>query len=70
MMAYIDLPPEAPLHTNIRPPNIWPSKGVVEFNDVSLRYYKYGPDVLSNITFKIQAGEKVQVHCIKIIKII
>jgi len=38
----------------------WPSKGVIEFNDSSMRY-RDGPLVLKNINLKIEGGEKIGV---------
>lgn len=37
----------------------WPSKGDVEFKEVCLTYKSYGPMILKNLSFKIQAGEKI-----------
>ncbi|KAI9357581.1 hypothetical protein DFJ73DRAFT_910594 [Zopfochytrium polystomum] len=37
----------------------WPSKGAIEFKQVSLRYHRYGVAVLKSVTFRIRPGEKV-----------
>uniref|UniRef100_A0A915JJP9 ABC transporter domain-containing protein n=1 Tax=Romanomermis culicivorax TaxID=13658 RepID=A0A915JJP9_ROMCU len=37
----------------------WPKAGTIEFNDVSLIYVKNSTLALKNLSFKIQAGEKV-----------
>jgi ABC-type multidrug transport system fused ATPase/permease subunit len=39
----------------------WPSSGTVEFRNVTIRYSEDGPDVLRNINFKFNAGERVAV---------
>ena len=40
-------------------PDEWPLKGLVEFDDVQLRYRDNLPLVLRNLSFTIKAGEKV-----------
>ena len=58
--TYIDLEPEAPLVVeNNRPPPGWPAAGVIEFQDVVLRYRPELPPVLHGISFKISASEKI-----------
>ncbi|KAK4099542.1 P-loop containing nucleoside triphosphate hydrolase protein [Parathielavia hyrcaniae] len=42
-----------------RPPENWPAKGTVEFVDYTTRYRKELEPVLRNLTFKIEAHEKV-----------
>ena len=59
-MDYTDLPSEAALETDIRPSPTWPDRGAVEFSQVSLRYYKNGPQVLNDVTFSIKCREKVR----------
>jgi ATP-binding cassette subfamily C (CFTR/MRP) protein 4 len=39
----------------------WPSEGRVVFKDVSMRYFPEGPLVLKNISFSINAAEKIGV---------
>lgn len=41
-------------------PDQWPSKGAIEFRDVSMRY-RDGPLVLKNLSVKIKPGERVGV---------
>ncbi|PSS35050.1 ABC transporter C family member 2 like [Actinidia chinensis var. chinensis] len=58
--TYIDLPSEAPavIECN-RPPPGWPSLGLIEFEDVVLRYRPELPPVLHGLTFTISPNEKV-----------
>jgi ABC-type multidrug transport system fused ATPase/permease subunit len=44
-----------------KPPPNWPSTGEIFFNDVSFAYDENLPYVLKNVTFKINAREKVGV---------
>ncbi|XP_005104371.1 multidrug resistance-associated protein 7 isoform X2 [Aplysia californica] len=41
------------------PPSVWPSEGVVEFEDVCLRYNNSQARVLNGVSFKTEPGEKV-----------
>ncbi len=43
----------------IKPPEDWPQKGEIVFDNVSFSYDERLPDVLKNITLKINAKEKV-----------
>ncbi|KAI8051429.1 hypothetical protein BDF22DRAFT_690688 [Syncephalis plumigaleata] len=54
IMAYTQIDPEPPRHTELRPPENWPEQGKIEFNDMSL-------PVLKNITLAIEGGEKIGV---------
>lgn len=42
-----------------RPPRGWPAAGEVNFEGVSLRYRPELPAVLRDLSFTVQAGEKV-----------
>lgn len=42
-----------------KPAAEWPSEGVVEFNDFSIKYREELDFVLKNISIKINSGEKV-----------
>ncbi|RZF41687.1 hypothetical protein LSTR_LSTR011622 [Laodelphax striatellus] len=42
-----------------KPPNDWPAKGSIRFEDVCLRYRSSLPLVLKNVSFKIRHGEKI-----------
>lgn len=39
--------------------NTWPNKGEIEFKNVSLRYNEKQSLILKNISFKINANEKI-----------
>ncbi|ORY22828.1 ABC transporter type 1, transmembrane domain-containing protein [Naematelia encephala] len=57
---YNDLEVEAQPHLPTDPPpSEWPTKGLVEFRDVQLRYRPDLPLVLKGLTFTINPGEKV-----------
>ncbi|KAJ8611361.1 hypothetical protein MRB53_038031 [Persea americana] len=59
---YLDVEQEAPQKIpETQPPANWPSQGAVEFIGYSTRYRKDFDLVLKEVTFKIQAGEKVGV---------
>ena len=63
--TYIDVAPEAPQHLDGDPvgdqAEPWPSRGLIEVKQMSLRYRKDTPLVLHNLSFEIQAGAKVGV---------
>ncbi|KAL5716112.1 Canalicular multispecific organic anion transporter 1 [Ranunculus cassubicifolius] len=58
--TYIELPSEAPgvIDTN-RPPPAWPSSGLIQFEDVVLRYRPELPPVLHGLSFTVSPSEKV-----------
>ncbi|KXX76621.1 ATP-dependent bile acid permease [Madurella mycetomatis] len=57
---YLDVEQEAAaVVEENRPPENWPSKGAVEFINYSTRYRKELDPVLRNLTFKIEAREKI-----------
>jgi len=57
---YLDVEQEAPaIVEKNRPPENWPAHGSVEFVDYTTSYRKELEPVLKNLTFKIQAQEKV-----------
>lgn len=60
IIEYTRLPSE-PLHLGkTRLKNLkWPEKGEIELKNASLSYDKNLPNVLHNITLKIEAGEKI-----------
>jgi ABC-type multidrug transport system fused ATPase/permease subunit len=43
----------------LKPPKNWPNKGIIEFKNVSLSYDRHMPNVLKNITLKINKQEKI-----------
>ncbi|KAF9620097.1 hypothetical protein IFM89_010747 [Coptis chinensis] len=58
--AYIELPSEAPgvIESN-RPPPGWPSSGLIQFENVVLRYRPELPPVLHDLSFTVSPSEKV-----------
>lgn len=42
-----------------RPPKDWPTDGKIEAHDLVIKYAVDGPEVLKNLTFTINAREKV-----------
>lgn len=57
---YLDVEQEAAaIVEKNRPPENWPSKGSVQFINYSTRYRKELEPVLRNLTFKIEAREKI-----------
>jgi ABC-type multidrug transport system fused ATPase/permease subunit len=60
VLEYVDVEQEAQAHIpETKPPRDWPSQGVVEFINYSTRYRADLDPVLRNLTFKIDAGQKV-----------
>ena len=57
---FLDVEQEAPAQIKeTQPPGSWPNKGAVEFVDYTTRYREDLDPVLKNLSFKIQAEEKV-----------
>lgn len=62
VQEYTEVEPEAePIIEDNRPPVEWPSKGEIEFNDLSLRYAPELPLVIKNATFTVPSFNKVGV---------
>jgi len=59
VFEYCDLEPEAPLHTDVRPPKDWPKRGSITFDRLQFSYHRTLPNVLHGITAKIHNNEKV-----------
>ncbi|GMM51746.1 hypothetical protein DASB73_027090 [Starmerella bacillaris] len=60
VLEYIDIKQEAPSHiAETYPGENWPAAGDVQFRELSARYTPSGPDVLKNLTFAINSGEKI-----------
>ncbi|CAB9525310.1 Oligomycin resistance ATP-dependent permease YOR1 [Seminavis robusta] len=57
--AMASLPSEKPMETDAehQPPSSWPTQGLLEFNNVNLRYREGLPLVLKNLSFKLPAGK-------------
>ncbi|KAF1313526.1 Multidrug resistance-associated protein 1, partial [Globisporangium splendens] len=62
LQEYIDVPQEAPARIlTMDPPSYpeWPSTGSLQFHHVSFRYKPSDPLVLKDVSFSVNAGEKV-----------
>ena len=63
VIAYGKIESEASLETEppaTKPPEDWPTKGVIESEDLSYRHSSDGPLVLKGISLTISEGEKVR----------
>ena len=61
VMAYSNLESEPGYKLKAFPPTRWPRDGHVTFDNVSLTYYKGGPQVLRNLKFDITEKSKIGV---------
>ncbi|KAI9592802.1 P-loop containing nucleoside triphosphate hydrolase protein [Syncephalis fuscata] len=59
ILAYTRLPSEPPRHLDPPPSPDWPSKGAIEFRNMSLTYPGTKEPALRNISFDVKSGEKV-----------
>ena len=58
---YVDtVKPEPPMHTDVHPPENWPSEGAIEIKDAKLRY-RDGPLVMKGVNLSVKPHEKVGV---------
>jgi len=56
---YSELKPEGSEIVEPRPPETWPAVGAIECQDLVIRYAPELPDVLHEISFSVDPGEKV-----------
>ena len=61
VITYTELDPEPGYKVKRLPPEKWPEKGSITFQDVSMTYYPGGPQVLRKISLSIKAGAKIGV---------
>ncbi|KAJ8951068.1 hypothetical protein NQ318_003766, partial [Aromia moschata] len=61
VLQYTTIETEGPFETpSEKMPKLpWPSKGLIEFRNLCLKYVKEDPPVLKNLNFVIQPGEKI-----------
>ncbi|KAI0068079.1 P-loop containing nucleoside triphosphate hydrolase protein [Artomyces pyxidatus] len=57
--AYIDIEQEPKASKEGIPPAYWPASGDLRVDNLSARYSTEGPDVLHNLSFHINSGERV-----------
>ena len=58
-LAYTEIKPEKEREIPKKQPKDWPPRGRITYNNVSIRHYQDGPNVLQNITFEIKASQKI-----------
>lgn len=58
VLQYMDIPPEKLTGESLLDPN-WPSKGLIQFHNVTLRYMPSLPPALSGVSFIIPEGSQV-----------
>ena len=62
IMAYCHLKPEASLetqHSQDKPPDNWPDKGMITMEDVSFKYFSGQNLILKHLNFSLRPSEKV-----------
>ncbi|XP_050309256.1 ATP-binding cassette sub-family C member 4-like [Anthonomus grandis grandis] len=59
VLEYKELPPEKEPLQPKKPPQNWPQKGAITFDNMGLRYHENGSLVLRNLNLKIDPNEKV-----------
>ena len=59
VITYTQLDSEPGYMTQTEPPENWPNESGVRFENLSLVYYSGGPQVLKNLSFSIEAEEKI-----------
>ena len=60
VLTYIQTTPEPGYQVSTKPPADWPSRGEIQFENVSFVYYEGGPTILQDISFHIKKQEKVK----------
>ena len=61
VMTYTEIEPESGYHFETNTPEHWPRDASIAFNDVSLRYYPGGPQVLKNLNVNIEGKAHIGV---------
>ncbi|KAJ1332267.1 hypothetical protein BSLG_008573 [Batrachochytrium salamandrivorans] len=60
LVYYGSTKPEAPFEIpDKKPPSDWPTKGLINFNNIVLKYQKFGVAVLKNVSCTIYPTEKI-----------
>ena len=61
VMTYTEIKPEPGYDIETKPPEDWPRDPSIAFNDVSLRYYADGPQVLKSLNVNIEGKANIGV---------
>ena len=61
VITYTQLEEEPGYSITKKPPPDWPQEGSMKFENMSLRYYEGGPQVLKNLSFQVNPREKIGV---------
>ena len=61
VMTYTEIESESGYHIEAKTPEHWPRDASIAFNDVSLRYYPGGPQVLKNLNVNIEGKAHIGV---------
>ncbi|KAJ8979911.1 hypothetical protein NQ317_005347 [Molorchus minor] len=59
VLEYNTLPQEKQPDSPKKPPPSWPNKGIIQFNNMGLKYVEDSPLVIKNLNLAIQSNEKV-----------
>ena len=59
VLAYTKIEPEKGRNLRSDAPQEWPHSGSIQFKNVSVRHYEDGPNILKNLSFEVNASEKI-----------
>lgn len=59
VQAYTKIEPEKGRNLRGDAPQEWPHSGAIQFKNVSVRHYEDGPNILKNLSFEVNASEKI-----------
>lgn len=59
VLSYTKLDQESNSPSQVDIPETWPSGGEISLTNVSMKYSKDGEEVLKDVTFQVDGGEKV-----------
>ena len=61
VMTYTEIEQEPGYQIDFQPSQKWPSRGEIQVRDLSLVYYRGGPEVLKSLSFTVNAYEKLAI---------
>ena len=61
VIAYGDLEPEPGYQNEQLPPDNWPHTGDLQVENLSLKYYAGGPEILKDVSFSVRSAQRVGV---------